>query len=93
MTSSNADGLDVCVYRSDSRAETYLFLPAEDDFDELSDDLKNQFGSPVKFYRFHLHVQKILAQADPEKVLAAISEQGFYLQLPPPKIPVPRVHD
>ena len=79
--------VEVCVYRSASHESTYAMVPAESDFDDLPDAFKDQFGEAIAFYTFTLHEDKVLAQADPRQVLKALSEQGFYLQLPPPKMP------
>lgn len=91
MSNSTNDtnaAVDVCVYRSASHESTYAMIPADRDFDDLPDAFKDQFGEAIAFYTFTLHEERVLAQADPRKVLKALSEQGFYLQLPPPKMPV-----
>lgn len=87
MTKQSIEGIDVRVYRSEVKQETYAYLPADADFDDLPEAFKAHFGAAVEFYAFHLHAEKKLAQAQAHQVLAAISEQGFYLQLPPPKQP------
>ena len=38
-----------------------------------------------EFLQFELSEDRYLAQADPKRVLAALRDQGFYLQLPPKK--------
>ena len=78
-------GMEVTVYRSAKRAETYAFLPTAESFETLPEALQAHFGEPTAFLNFWLHEEKLLAQADAKQVLAAIAEQGFYLQLPPPK--------
>ena len=85
--------VEVCVYRSASHESTYAIVPAESDFDDLPDAFKDQFGEAIAFYTFTLHEEKVLAQADPRQVLKALSEKGFYLQLPPPKIPFSLVNE
>jgi uncharacterized protein len=81
--------VEVAVYRSTRRAETYLYLRAEGEFEELPEALLDHFGTGDAFLQFWLHENKKLAQAEPKKVLAALAEQGFYLQLPPDKDIVP----
>ena len=78
-------GLEVRVYRSARRAETYIYLPKDDDFEDLPENLREHFGEGTGFLEFWLHEEKYLAQADPQQVLNALREQGFYLQLPPSK--------
>ena len=88
MTDKKTDptgGLEVQVYRSSRRADTYLFLPLDDEFSELPETLLEHFGEGTPFLSFHLHAERHLEQSDPVKVLAALSAQGFYLQLPPSK--------
>lgn len=77
------EGLEVRVYRSERRADTYLYLPVEDEFDDLPEALLEHFGPGTGFLQFWLHEERYLAQADPRQVLQAISDKGFYLQLPP----------
>ena len=79
----NADGIEVQVFRSARKADTYLFLPVGDSYDDLPDALREHFGDATAFLSFWLHEERFLAQADPLQVLSSIREQGFYLQLPP----------
>ena len=79
------DGVCVVVYRSHKRADTYVYLPAEKEFEELPEAFREHFGEATAFLDFVLHPARQLAQADPLVVLRALSEQGFYLQLPPQK--------
>ena len=78
-------GLEVRVYRSARRAETYIYMPKDDNFEDLPEALRKHFGEGTGFLEFCLHEEKYLAQADPKQVLSALREQGFYLQLPPNK--------
>ena len=71
------------VYRSERRPETYLFLPAENDFSSVPDGLMELFGKASFALEFELTVERKLAQADPAQVMAGLREQGFYLQMPP----------
>ena len=79
-------GVEVCVYKSESKAETYVYLPVGEDFEALPRAFRDQFGVASAFLNFWLDENKVLAQAEAENVLTALREQGFYLQLPPPKI-------
>ncbi len=75
------------VYRSDKKAETYLYLPVGATYSDLPDELQLTFGEPSLVMRLDVEADMQLAQADPVQVLRAIEEQGFFLQLPP-KLPV-----
>ena len=71
------------VYRSDSKAETYLYVADEKEFNDLPLDLREQFGEPVFVLKLELSTDRKLARVDVEKVLKSLAEHGFYLQLPP----------
>jgi uncharacterized protein YcgL (UPF0745 family) len=75
------------VYRSDKKAETYLYLSDELDFDDLPAELKESFGVPALVMHLKLTADRKLARVDVGKVLENLAETGFYLQLPP-KLPV-----
>ena len=75
--------IDVAVYKSRRRAETYVYLEKEAAFEDLPDAFRDQFGPEERFLEFELYADKQLAQVDAQVVLDAIATQGFYLQLPP----------
>lgn len=57
-------------------------------FKRVPDALLNQFGKPVLVTTMLLAATKKLARADVIKVMDEITRQGFYLQMPPPPIPL-----
>lgn len=71
------------VYRSRRKLHTYLILSERDNFEIVPDSLTKLFGNPEFSFEFDLSTQKKLAQVDPEEVARNLSENGFYLQLPP----------
>lgn len=73
------------VYRSPKKDQTYLFINKRDDFSQVPEALLQTFGTPSLVTVINLAKQDKLALADIDKVKAALSEQGFYLQLPPPQ--------
>jgi uncharacterized protein YcgL (UPF0745 family) len=75
------------IFRSDKKAETYLYLADELDFTDLPAALQESFGVPALVMKLELSGKKRLARVDVEKVMKSLSEQGYYLQLPP-KLPV-----
>jgi uncharacterized protein YcgL (UPF0745 family) len=80
--------MTICnVYRSDKKAETYLYLSHEMDFADLPEELQQRFGPPAWVMQLELSAQKKLARVDVARVLESLALQGFYLQLPP-KLPV-----
>jgi uncharacterized protein YcgL (UPF0745 family) len=75
------------VYRSEKKAETYLYLAESLPFDELPDGLRDQFGEATFVLSLQLSDKQKLARVNVEKVMESLSESGYYLQLPP-KLPV-----
>jgi uncharacterized protein YcgL (UPF0745 family) len=71
------------VYRSDKKAETYLYLAEEMDFEDLPDELRQTFGEPAFVMRLELTPEFRLARVATQLVLEHLKESGFYLQLPP----------
>lgn len=78
-----ADVVEVKVFRSHKRANTYLYMPIDADYDDLPEALRQQMGQVTQCLAFELHASRRLAQAEASAVLSAIAGQGFYLQLPP----------
>ncbi|MDX7990953.1 YcgL domain-containing protein [Xenorhabdus littoralis] len=75
----------ICViYRSPKRDQTYLYVEKRGDFSRVPEELLKTFGEPQYSMMISLSERKKLANADIEKVKMALSEQGFYLQVPPP---------
>ena len=83
MCGKNLEPLEVSVYKSGTRADTYVFLPSDETLESLPDAVQNQFVNAEPFLTFELTADRHLAQAEPEKVLSSIANLGFYLQLPP----------
>ncbi len=69
------------VYRSRKKRDTYLYLPAKDDFSSLPTGLMRLFGEPVFALDFELTAQRKLAAADSKQVLKSLEIQGYYLQM------------
>ena len=75
--------LEVRVFRSHKKAQTYVYLPADQEYESLPEAFIEQFGQATEFLTFELHENSKLAQVDARAVLAALNKQGFFLQLPP----------
>lgn len=73
------------VYRSPKKEQTYLFVEKRDDFSRVPVALMATFGTPQLVTMVNLANRDKLALADIDKVKTNLTEQGFYLQLPPPK--------
>lgn len=80
--------MTVCkVYRSERKPETYLYLAAGREFNDLPEPLQKQFGEPAFVMQFHLDEGRKLARVDADAVRQALATDGYYLQLPP-KLPI-----
>jgi hypothetical protein len=73
------------IYKSRSKEETYLYVSLQDDLKRVPEVLLETFGRPELVTKLIITEDRKLARAEASKVLAAIAEKGFYLQLPPPK--------
>jgi uncharacterized protein YcgL (UPF0745 family) len=71
------------VYKSLRKADTYLYVPKKDDFSQVPEALMTRFGKPKFVMPLPLPCPKKLVGVDEAKLVAALEEQGFYLQLPP----------
>lgn len=81
----------VSVYKSPKREEMYLYVAKHAAkksnpstvFDPVPKALREAFGSPIHVFDLLLTPEKKLARADADKVLQALTESGYYLQMPP----------
>jgi len=80
------------IYRSTKRDQTYLYVEKKDDFSRVPDALMQSFGKPQLAMLLPLDGSKKLVGAELEKVKAALHEEGFYLQMPPPPESLLKMH-
>lgn len=80
------------IYRSTKRDQTYLYVEKKDDFSRVPEALMNGFGKPQLAMMLPLDGSKKLVGADIEKVKAALRDEGFYLQMPPPPESLLKMH-
>lgn len=78
------NGVICSIYRSTKKDGTYLYIDKSRGLDCVPDALLELFGKPQQAMTMLLTAERKLARADVTKVLAALAEQGYYLQLPPP---------
>ena len=71
------------IYRSEKKDETYLFLAADQSFEELPEDLRTTFGEPVFVMALKISSKSKLARVETQSVLESLRERGYFLQLPP----------
>lgn len=73
------------IYRSTKKDETYLFIRNRDDFSDVPQALMAHFGAPSLVMVMSITPTTKLAISDAAKVCQALTDTGFYLQLPPPQ--------
>ncbi len=71
------------VYKSQRKADTYLFVEREDVFDRVPRELLEMLGTLDLVMTLELAPGRRLAQADSELVRRHLTDEGYYLQLPP----------
>ncbi|HDK38608.1 MAG TPA: YcgL domain-containing protein [Thiolapillus brandeum] len=71
------------VYKSSNKDEMYLYLAKEDDFETVPEVLMARFGKPSLVMELKLHEKRSLARADVDQVMQQLTEEGYYLQMPP----------
>jgi hypothetical protein len=71
------------VYKSSKKKEMYLYVDRKYDLKELPEALIPVFGQPMHVMDMILTPEKKLARVSSEKVLEAITEKGFFIQMPP----------
>ncbi len=75
------------IYKSSRKNEMYLYLPREDDFEDLPEGLMEQFGTPLAVMQLDLHPNRPLSRANVNKVIHSLDTDGYYLQMPPKLVP------
>ena len=74
------------VYKSIRKSQTYIFVAKRDDFSEVPTPLLENFGPPELVSILNITENTKMAMAEAPKVIKAVTDNGFYLQLPPPPI-------
>lgn len=74
----------LAIYKSPREDELYLYVRKQDGLNRVPEALLERFGKPMLVTTLLMTPEQKLARADPGKVLAAVADNGFYLQLPPP---------
>ncbi len=75
--------LTVWVYKGSRRAETYLYVPGEDDFQRVPEDLLTALGTLELVMQIELDERRRLARVDAKEVMKGVSRVGYFLQLAP----------
>ena len=71
------------VYKSQKRADTYVFLADRDDFARLPESLRTQLGALTFVMELELTPDRKLARETAAEVMQNLGARGFHLQFPP----------
>lgn len=71
------------ILRCSKKEGMYLYVDKEAGIDSVPDTLRRQIGNVELAMTLMISEDKKLARASAKDVLQAISENGFYLQMPP----------
>ncbi len=69
------------IYRSERKADTYLYLLEKDDFSKVPEELLQVFGDAEFSFQFELTADRSLAKEDSAVVYENLRTKGFHLQL------------
>lgn len=72
------------VYRSSKKEELYVYVERKRGLSCLPEQLLELFGKPTLVLTLMLSPDKPLARVPVQKVLEALEDKGYYLQLPKP---------
>lgn len=71
------------IYKSPKKDEMYLYIPRQDNFEDVPELLLQKFGKPLFVMELELSPERKLARENVETVLNNLAENGFHLQMPP----------
>ncbi|MFS1704071.1 YcgL domain-containing protein [Alteromonas sp. AMM-1] len=82
----------LAVYKTAKKAGMYLYVAKKDDFSAVPEALMSQFGRPQLVMMLPLSKREALGGVDKSKLIDAINDKGFYLQMPPKEENLLEVH-
>jgi uncharacterized protein YcgL (UPF0745 family) len=71
------------IFKSNRNPEMYLYVEKKVGLAEIPASLLKRFGDPEPLMIVLLDANKKLARANAVQVMQEISDNGFYLQMPP----------
>ena len=77
--------MDCFVYRSNKKQGMFLYLDNKDNFDCVPESLLKLLGDISFSFEFDLSTERKLVKAETSEVIRIINENGYFLQMPPPK--------
>ena len=76
--------IEVDVFKTSGRPDTFLFLPKDLDPEDWPEGLAAIFSAPQKVLSLMLTPDQPLAVQKATDVMASLQTQGYFLQMPPP---------
>lgn len=73
------------VFKSTRKEETYLYVNKQEGLARVPPALLEHFGTPVSAMTLLVTEDKVLARVQGKDLLAKLEQDGYYLQLPPPR--------
>ncbi|MGZ8187118.1 MAG: YcgL domain-containing protein [Methylobacter sp.] len=77
------------IYKSLNKEYLYLYTDKKDDFSSVPELLFNSLGRLEFVMELELGPERKLAREDAGKVIQSLKEKGFFVQMPPSKVPSP----
>ncbi|WP_348675868.1 YcgL domain-containing protein [uncultured Abyssibacter sp.] len=71
------------VFRSRRHDELYVFVPENQEIDDLPESLRRLTGPLEHAMDLELTPDRVLARSDINAVLAGLRDPGYYVQMPP----------
>ncbi len=78
----NGRMMKAIIYKGHKKPDSYLYIEDEDDFSRVPEELLAVLGRLELVMTLELTPQRKLIRADVTQVITALSEEGFYLQMP-----------
>jgi len=73
------------IYRSNTKKGMYLYILEKDNFEKVPESLLTLLGDIDFSFEFDLSQNRKLVRAEAQEVIRNLKENGFFLQMPPPK--------
>ena len=79
--------MQACVYKSQRKEDTFVYLAARDDFERIPEALRTPLGALAFVLEVALTPERKLARGNTAQVRENLAAQGFHIQFPPPPFP------
>lgn len=77
--------MECFVYRSNKQIGMYLYLVERDNFNKVPESLLKLLGDVNFSFEFDLSEDRKLVRFETAAVRRVLEENGYFLQMPPPK--------